>query len=110
MTMRLPRLPSSPRFFHASTNRRMYRLDNSGEITPWTQKITFVGSIILRGSERTGWASVATGKSRGGWDRMANGDAVISDHDLLDEQSGNALTISYIEGLSIAVQTRQERR
>src|ERR1700674_2556687 len=81
-----------------------------GVSTPWTQKITFVGSIILRGSDRTGWASVATGKSRGGWDRMANGDAVISDHDLLDEQSGNALTISYIEGLSIAVQTRQERR
>jgi hypothetical protein len=41
---------------------------------------------------------------------MANGDAVIGDHDLLDEQSADALTISYVEGLSIAAQTRQERR
>src|SRR4051812_16870534 len=30
--MRLPRLRSSPSFFHASTNRRMYKLDSSGEM------------------------------------------------------------------------------
>jgi group II intron reverse transcriptase/maturase len=79
-------------------------------ITPWTQKITLVGLPGFRGSERARCPAVALGRSPGSWDRMTNGDAVIGDHDLLDEQSGDALTVSYVEALSIAAQTRQERR
>lgn len=32
VTIRLPRLRSSPSFFHPNTNRRTYRLDSDGEI------------------------------------------------------------------------------
>ncbi|MFL9967030.1 hypothetical protein PQR02_40125, partial [Paraburkholderia sediminicola] len=41
---------------------------------------------------------------------MANGDAVIGDHNLLDEQSRDALTVLNVEGRSIAAQTPQESR
>jgi hypothetical protein len=40
----------------------------------------------------------------------SNGDAVVSHHNLLDEQSRDALTVLNIEGLGMAAQTLQECR
>ncbi|CAE6839861.1 hypothetical protein R20943_07049 [Paraburkholderia aspalathi] len=41
---------------------------------------------------------------------MANGDAVVGHHNLLDEQSRDALTVLNVEGLGMAAQTLQECR
>jgi RNA-directed DNA polymerase len=93
--------------------RQRYRtrhLPQGAPTTPWTQKITLVGVSALRGSGQARGAAISADRSRGGGNRMANGDAVIGNHHLLDEQSCDALTVLNIEGGGTATQTPQERR
>ena len=79
-------------------------------ITPWTQKITFCRAAGFRsGCTATGVVALARRRRVHGY-RVPDRDAVIPDHDLLDQQPRDALPFNDIEVASVGPQAVQEGR
>jgi group II intron reverse transcriptase/maturase len=81
-----------------------------GPLTPRTQRITCGGTMASWRLIRTGRVIRVAGRRHGGWDRMANGDAVRTDDDFLDQQPDNTLAFNDIEGVNILAHPAEERR
>src|SRR5215469_2805142 len=97
--MRACRRFSCPSFFHPSTKRRMYKLLCNGLITPLTQKVILtvwvVGSSVL-------------GRTRRNRNAVTNGDAVLADQNVFNQQSHDFLPFNDTKRFRRAAQASKE--
>ena len=78
-----------------------------GVITPWTQKRTF--AVRRRRPAGTRRRLAAGGRARRYRDRVADGDCVVTDEHLFDQQTNDTLTLSHVQRLCRRAQPGHER-
>jgi hypothetical protein len=79
-----------------------------GVITPLTQKRTFPAARCEALGARTWFA--ARGRSGRYWDRVADGDCVVTDENLFDEKANDTLAFRHVQRLCRGMQPSHERR
>src|SRR5437773_6688626 len=90
---------SCPSFFQPSTNRRMYRLLSKGLITPLTQKVILTVWVV---------GSPVLGRTRRNRNAVTNGDGIVADQDVFNQQSHDFLAFNDTKRFRGAAQASKE--
>src|SRR5215471_1921790 len=82
--------------------------DNSGDLTPRTQKVTFGISTFIGGVR--GLRAASMWRSRWYRNAVADDDRIVADEHFLDDQTYDALPLDDVKGVRGFTQPREKRR